>query len=197
MKKFYDFSEALILSLKPESDVVAPATQCDKCDDMFSTTANDYIKSITGGDEDVVQPDSDVGETGEIESGSETSGVELECMGEEGVKVKVNGMEFLLPKMVIDAIKSFESEPHTDTETEEEHEEHEAEETKEEEAEEHDEVQSEKEEDDETVTESEKKGKAVNPWAVCNRSTGGKKKAGKEKFERCVMDVKKKHKIKK
>jgi hypothetical protein len=33
--------------------------------------------------------------------------------------------------------------------------------------------------------------KKVNPWAVCNKSTGGKKKDPK-KFERCVQDVKNK-----
>jgi len=44
--------------------------------------------------------------------------------------------------------------------------------------------------------EAKKKGKPVNPWAVCNKSTGGKKK-DPEKFERCVMDVKAKHPIKK
>lgn len=32
--------------------------------------------------------------------------------------------------------------------------------------------------------------KKVNPWAICHSSTGPKKTA---KFERCVMDVKKKH----
>lgn len=32
--------------------------------------------------------------------------------------------------------------------------------------------------------------KKVNPWAICHKSTGPKKTA---KFERCVMDVKKKH----
>jgi len=40
-----------------------------------------------------------------------------------------------------------------------------------------------------------KKGKAVNPWAVCNKNVG--KKKNPEKFERCVMDVKKKHPVKK
>jgi hypothetical protein len=29
-----------------------------------------------------------------------------------------------------------------------------------------------------------------NPWAVCNKSTGGKDEAGDEKFERCVQHVK-------
>lgn len=35
--------------------------------------------------------------------------------------------------------------------------------------------------------------KKVNPWAVCHASTGPEKS---EKFERCVMDVKKKHGVK-
>lgn len=30
----------------------------------------------------------------------------------------------------------------------------------------------------------------VNPWAVCNKSTGGKGEAGEDKFERCVKHVK-------
>ncbi len=34
-----------------------------------------------------------------------------------------------------------------------------------------------------------KEAKEYNPWAVCNKSTGGKSK-GKEKFERCVKHVK-------
>ena len=34
-----------------------------------------------------------------------------------------------------------------------------------------------------------------NPWAVCNKSTGGKKK-GKEKFERCVQHLKDENKEK-
>ena len=29
-----------------------------------------------------------------------------------------------------------------------------------------------------------------NPWAICNKSTGGKNKAGEEKFESCVQSVK-------
>jgi hypothetical protein len=44
-----------------------------------------------------------------------------------------------------------------------------------------------------TINESKKK---VNPWAVCNASTGGKKKNPK-KFEKCVMGVKKKSSNKK
>jgi len=41
---------------------------------------------------------------------------------------------------------------------------------------------------------SAKKYKAVNPWAVCHSQLGPEKD---EKFERCVQDVKKTHKIKK
>lgn len=43
--------------------------------------------------------------------------------------------------------------------------------------------------------EAKKKGKKVNPWAVCHTTVD--KKKDPEKFERCVMDVKDKHKIKK
>jgi len=39
-----------------------------------------------------------------------------------------------------------------------------------------------------------KKGKAVNPWAVCTKSVG---REDKDKYEKCVMDVKSKHPIKK
>jgi hypothetical protein len=39
-----------------------------------------------------------------------------------------------------------------------------------------------------------KKGKAVNPWAICHSSVGPEKN---QKFEDCVQDVKSKHKIKK
>lgn len=38
-----------------------------------------------------------------------------------------------------------------------------------------------------------KKGKKVNPWAVCTTSVG---RSDKDKYERCVMDVKKKQGIK-
>jgi hypothetical protein len=39
-----------------------------------------------------------------------------------------------------------------------------------------------------------KKGKAVNPWAVCTKSVG---REDKDKYERCVMDIKKKSPVKK
>ena len=38
--------------------------------------------------------------------------------------------------------------------------------------------------------------KKANPWAICNSSTGGKKK-NPEKFEKCVKGVKKKTGFKK
>lgn len=43
--------------------------------------------------------------------------------------------------------------------------------------------------------EAKKKGKKVNPWAVCHTTVD--KDKDPEKYERCVMDVKKKHPIKK
>lgn len=39
-----------------------------------------------------------------------------------------------------------------------------------------------------------KKGKPVNPWAICTKQVG---REDKEKYERCVQDVKAKHPIKK
>ena len=38
-----------------------------------------------------------------------------------------------------------------------------------------------------------KKGKKVKPWAVCTASVG---RGDKDKYERCVMDVKKKQGMK-
>lgn len=45
------------------------------------------------------------------------------------------------------------------------------------------------------TVEAKKKGKKVNPWAVCHTTVD--KDKNPEKYERCVMDVKKKHPIKK
>ncbi|KKN80258.1 hypothetical protein LCGC14_0332270 [marine sediment metagenome] len=45
----------------------------------------------------------------------------------------------------------------------------------------------------ERALEAKKKGKAVNPWAVCTASAGREDKA---KYERCIKDVKKKHPVK-
>jgi hypothetical protein len=44
------------------------------------------------------------------------------------------------------------------------------------------------------IVEAKKKGKAVNPWAVCTKSVG---REDKDKYESCVMGVKEKHPIKK
>lgn len=58
---------------------------------------------------------------------------------------------------------------------------------------------------DRVILEAKKKGKAVNPWAVCTKSVGDKigntersewTKAQKERYEKCVKDVKKKSPIK-
>ena len=38
-----------------------------------------------------------------------------------------------------------------------------------------------------------KKGKSVNPWAVCTKSVG---RDDKEKYEKCVLDVKEKSPVK-
>ena len=43
------------------------------------------------------------------------------------------------------------------------------------------------------IWESKKSGKPVNPWAICTTSVGRK---DKDKYERCIMDVKKKSPIK-
>jgi flagellar motor protein MotB len=58
---------------------------------------------------------------------------------------------------------------------------------------------------DKLILEAKKKGKKVNPWAVCTASIGGKigstersewTKSQKEKYEKCVLDVKKKQNVK-
>ena len=47
---------------------------------------------------------------------------------------------------------------------------------------------------EEKTVEAKKKGKAVNPWAVCTKSVG---REDKEKYEECVLAVKEKHPVKK
>jgi flagellar motor protein MotB len=58
---------------------------------------------------------------------------------------------------------------------------------------------------DKLILEAKKKGKKVNPWAVCTASISGKigstersewTKSQKEKYEKCVLDVKKKQNVK-
>jgi stringent starvation protein B len=220
MKKFNEFMEAvLIAKVIPtgDSDAVAPVSPCgceDKPKDQFSSATDDFMKQMgfeddqgAQPDDGMVQPTDGVGEAGEIESDS-TSNVELTCLGEDGLQIKFNGLTFTLPVDVVDAIKGFSSEAQEDTGEGTEHEENEspAEETAEhaeggsEETETEAETETEEKDEDEEkknpFTESKKTGKAVNPWAVCNASTGGKKKDPK-KFESCIMDVKKKSPIKK
>ena len=217
MKNFNNFMEAIIIAkIAPQSDAVGEVEQCDACGnepkDGFNSSADDFMKSMgmENGEqgENVIQPTDDVGEQGEIEGESEEGGldIELNCLGEEGLEISFNGLKFVLPREVVEAIKGMDSaEGGEGDETE--GEEHEEGETHEEEESEHGEGDSDENEEDETeenedgkknpFTESKKKGKAVNPWAICNKSTGGKKKAGGKKFEDCLMDVKKKNKIKK
>ena len=223
MKKFNQFMEAVLVAKiipVPSSDAVSPVEQCDACGDkpkdMFNAATDDFMKDMgfegekevgAEGSEEMIQPTDGVGEAGEIESEG-SDGVELTCMGEEGLEVNFNGMKFVLPKNVIEAIKDFEAGDgfgHEEGSTEEENEDHEESESPAEEEAEHAEGGSEedKSEPDEDVDEDDEdkknpftEAKKVNPWAVCNASTGGKKKAG-GKFEKCVLDVKKKSGIKK
>ena len=114
MKKFNTFSEALLVTLNPKSDSVGPVEQCPcQQQDMMSAAAQDVLKNLGG---DVMQPDDDVGEAGEIQAdGDDNGGVELECTG-DGLRVKFNGMEIVLPSTVIDAIKSHTDEGSEDSE---------------------------------------------------------------------------------
>lgn len=219
MKKFNQFMEAVLVAKiipVPSSDAVSPVEQCDACGDkpkdMFNAATDDFMKDMgfegeEGGDrgrttDDMLQPTDGVGEAGEIESEG-SDGVELTCMGEEGLQIKFNGMTFTLPVNVVDAIKGFENtEGQEEGSTEEEHEEHEESESPAEEEAEHAEggsEENESEQEDESDDEDGKKNpfteaKKVNPWAVCTSSVGRNKKS---KFESCVMDIKKKNKIKK
>lgn len=142
MKKFNQFSEALMVTLHPKSDAVAPVEACPcQQKDMLTQTADDVMKNLTG----VTQPTDDVGDYGEVQSDGDVadeSGIELEDT-EGGLRVKFNGMELVLPVDVIEKIKA--------------HETHEADETDEEETEEHEESDSEEEDvkDDETDSEDE------------------------------------------
>lgn len=215
MKNFNQFMEAvLIAKVVPTSDAVAPVETCDSCGnkpkDNFNAATDDFMKQMGFNDEvdaegtqDIMQPDDGVGESGEVESeGESTSNVELNCLGEEGLEVNFNGMKFVLPTEVIEAIKDFaagDGVGHEENETSEEHEEHESNETPAEEKAEHAEGGSESNETEQEDDEDGKKNpfteaKKVNPWAVCTSSVGRDKKS---KFENCVMDVKKKNKIKK
>lgn len=182
MKKFNEFSEALLVTLNPKSDSVGPVEQCPcQQQDMMSAAAQDVLRNIGG---DVVQPDDGVGEAGEIQADGDAvggeNGVELECTG-DGLRVKFNGLEIVLPKDVVEMIKNHEGEDYdpnaditSDEETEEteEGESEESEETEENESEETEETEESDEDDDNVfeslkpVTESKKakKAKSTPPW---------------------------------
>jgi len=127
MKKFNQLcTEALfITTVKPESDSAGPVTPttCPCKKDNFSQAVDSFMGQQDGSE---IQPTDGIGETGEIEGDSEestsSSNVELECT-EDGLRVKFNGIEIVLPTDVVQQIKD--------------HMEHEATETPEEETEEH------------------------------------------------------------
>jgi hypothetical protein len=110
MKEFNKFVEAILITAQPQSDsagAVEPSCPCQQRD-MFSQATDKFMDTLNPSDDQEIQPEDGVGETGEIQ-GDEQSDVELECMGEQGLKVKFNGMEILLPKNVVEQIKEFES----------------------------------------------------------------------------------------
>jgi hypothetical protein len=120
MKKFNDLCrEALfITSMKPDSDTASPAgqSQCPcQAQDGFSKTVDDFMSQ-----NNMVQPTDDTGETGEIEGDSQddTSNVELECTG-DGLRVKFNGVEIVLPADVVQKIKDHSDSEETETPEEE------------------------------------------------------------------------------
>jgi len=134
MKKFNKFSEALLVTLHPKSDSVGPVEPCAAPQqDMMSAAAEDVLKNLGG---DVIQPDDGIGDYGENQAdgigeyGEDADGIGLECT-DDGMRVKFNGLEIVLPNEVIEKIKN--------------HVEHEEGETSEEEEEEHEESESEDE----------------------------------------------------
>ena len=111
MKDFNKFVEAIFITTQPQSDTagaVEPSCPCQQ-KDMFTKSTDSFMDTLNTDNDQEIQPDDNVGETGEIQADGETSDVELECMGEQGLKVKYNGMEILLPRNVVDQIKGFEA----------------------------------------------------------------------------------------
>lgn len=188
MKKFNTLAEALLMSVSPQSDAVAPVTGSTECPcqkDQFSQSADEFMNSLSP---EPIQPDDNVGEVGDIQSegDGDSSGAEFECMGEEGMKIKFNGIEVILPRNVADELKAWmgdeseEGSEETSEEGSEEGDEHEAEESPDEEKAEHAEGGSEESEEDdkeETVTEAKKKP----PFWMKFKKGKGKDK-GKGKF---------------
>jgi hypothetical protein len=132
MKNFNAFSEALLVTLSPKSDAVAPVEACPcQQKDMLSQTADDVLKNLGG---DVVQPTDGIGEYGDIQADGigeyadgigeyaeegEEGDVDLECT-DDGLRVKFNGVEIVLPKNVVEKIKDHMEHEETETPAEEE-----------------------------------------------------------------------------
>lgn len=147
MKKFNDLCQEalLITSIKPEADTSGAIQPVTNPKDMFSQTVDQFLTKQSS--DDLTQPTDDVGEFGETQSDETDTNtdVQLECTP-DGLRVKFNGLEIVLPKSVIEKIKA--------------HQEHEETESPEEEAQEHettsDESEDETDETDETETSEEK-----------------------------------------
>lgn len=201
MKKFNTYAEALLLAVRPQSDAVAPVEtdEPEEVKDKMSMAADEVLQNLG------IQPDDNVGEYGNIESDSEaidTDGIDLECLGEEGLRVKFNGMEIVLPKNVVEKIRGY-SEEMGETSSEEENEtkEHEDSESSEFEAgeqeatsDEDDKKEESENEDDEEKVEESKKWTKESKFKICNSKLP--KGTSKEKKERCFKKVEKKHKDK-
>jgi hypothetical protein len=139
MKKFNNLcKEALLItSIKPESDTSGPIEPVTNSKDTFSKTIDQFLSQQSP--DDSIQPTDNVGEFGENQSEETESDVQLECTP-DGLRVKFNGLEIVLPKAIIEKIKA--------------HQEHEETESPEEEAEEHD-TTSDESEDETTSDETE------------------------------------------
>lgn len=162
MKKFNEFSEALLVTLHPKSDSVGPVEPCGcQQQDMMSAAAEDVLKNLGG---DVIQPDDGIGDYGENQAdgigdyAEDAEGVELECTG-DGLRVKFNGLEIVLPKNVVEKIKNHVEQDETETpEDEQEESESEEESTEEPEGfEQEEEVEEEEEEVEESYVPSDEK----------------------------------------
>ena len=110
MKNFNTFVEALILTtVKPESDSVAPVKQCGCDNDNFTKVANDYLGGEEqGGGEEVIQPDSDIGETGQEQ---EESGCKIEEDDGGGLIIRDGETEVRISPAAKDALINYISSP--------------------------------------------------------------------------------------
>jgi hypothetical protein len=112
MKNFNAFAEALLVTTaQPESDSVGPVSP-DTCPCQAKDRLTQTVEDTLGTLGSPVQPDDEVGEYGEIDGEAmeplDGDGVELECLGDEGLIVKFAGTAILLPKNVVEKIKTFE-----------------------------------------------------------------------------------------